>query len=424
MNAHGAFSIIANVKDENIDTLRNMLSKIDTDPEGNGMVVFRNIKSIHFARMLICPVCVDVYGSKIPNQLVFTTNYDIPLERHIEELVTQSGKGLWMILSQCETYPLGTYNPTTLLHFLTENNIKANTFYVGVGARSVDQIRMENDLRTTIESYIDNNRSDLLSGNAIDIRNKIKAFITSQASTQWSLKPTAKEPFSKSLINSFKLIGVIILCILLSPLLIPFVIVWMILILINEVNSKEVTCVCEKQHLNELLMRETGIVQNQFSARGNLKPGSLRLQTMKFLLRLTNFLAPYIFSKGKLSGIPTVHFARWLIINEGRQMLFLSNYDGNSESYLRDFIHIAAKQLTLLFSHTIGYPKTRLMVFGGAKDAKNFMLWARQNQLITNVWYSANPNVSLKNIIHNSKIRDGLYGEMTETQARQWLSLL
>ena len=143
---------------------------------------------------------------------------------------------------------------------------------------------------------------------------------------------------------------------------------------------------------------------------------------MLFMLRLTDFLAPYLFSKGKLSGIPTVHFARWLIINGGKQMIFLSNFDGNSENYLRDFINIAGRQLTLMFCHTVGYPKTRLMYFGGAKDAEGFMAWARSFQVITNVWYSANKNVTVKNIFHNAAIRAGLYGNMNPKQARAWLN--
>ena len=102
-------------------------------------------------------------------------------------------------------------------------------------------------------------------------------------------------------------------------------------------------------------------------------------------------------------------------------MLFLSNFDGNSEGYLRDFINIAAMPLTLMFTHTIGYPKTRLMLFGGAKDAKGFMEWARKQQVITNVWYSANKTVTVNNIYNNSAIRAGFYGEMTESEAKAWL---
>jgi len=197
----------------------------------------------------------------------------------------------------------------------------------------------------------------------------------------------------------------------------------MIIVLIIESNTKDEKCFIDREHVRELLNNENGIVQNQFSAYGNLKPGFFRLTTLKFILALTDFLAPYIFSKGRLSGIPTVHFARWIILSEGRQMIFLSNYDGNSEGYLRDFINIAAKQLTLIFTHVVGYPKTRLMIFGGAKDAKGFMEWARQNQLITNVWFNAYPDLSVKNIFRNSKIRNGLYGEMNEIQAGNWLKL-
>ncbi len=65
---------------------------------------------------------------------------------------------------------------------------------------------------------------------------------------------------------------------------------------------------------------------------------------------------------------------------DGRTVAFSGNYDGNSEGYLRDFINIAGRQLTLMFNHTEGYPKTRLMVFGGAKDARGFMQWARHTR--------------------------------------------
>jgi hypothetical protein len=220
------------------------------------------------------------------------------------------------------------------------------------------------------------------------------------------------------------LVLVFLLIVLFSPVIIPFVIIWILIMLGHEIVEKDDPDPVTKQHIRELVNRENRIVQAQFSALGNVKPGKFRLATMLFLLRSTDFLAPYLFSKGKLSGIPTVHFARWLIINEGRQMLFLSNYDGNSENYLRDFIHIAAKPLTLMFCHTQGYPKTRLMTFGGAKDAEGFMAWARQKQIITNVWYSANKQVSVMNVYQNTKIRNGLYGDMTETEAKKWLAII
>jgi hypothetical protein len=217
---------------------------------------------------------------------------------------------------------------------------------------------------------------------------------------------------------------VIGLLIIFSPIVLAVAIIWMLIMLVFELTERQDPNPVTKDHIRGLIARETQMVQAQFSALGNIKPGKFRLITMKFLLRSTDFLAPYIFTKGKLSGIPTVHFARWLLVNEGKQMLFLSNYDGNSENYLRDFINIAAKQLTLLFCLAQGYPKTWLMVFGGARDAENFMAWARYRQVITNVWYSANKEVSVMNIFQNSKIRNGICGTMKEAEAQKWISTL
>jgi hypothetical protein len=423
MTLHGALSILADVKAGMEEPLAKLLQQIETDPGNNPLVPFAAIKSIHFSRFLICPARADPKGNPIPCRLIFTTNYDLPLDDHLEELQQQGGPGLWQVFSHCKGFPEGDFDRTALSRFLTSRSIKTNTFYRGVGNRSVTQIRKENELRMDIQNWLDRNRTRLTGKEAKEIREEIRHFVSVSPGSAWAKQPDPVSTTAHSLSMALNLFLVLLLFLILSPILIPFALVCLLIILYKELTGVNAKCTIEKEHLASLIIRETGIVQNQFSAFGNLKPGWLRYHTMIFLLRLTDFLAPYIFNKGALSGIPTVHFARWLIISQGRQMLFLSNYDGNSEGYLRDFIDIAAKQLTLLFSHTVGYPKTWLMVFGGAKDASGFMEWARQYQLITDVWYSANPSVSVKNIYQNSKIRSGLYGTMSEKDAREWLRL-
>lgn len=424
MTLHGALSIVLNIKQGMKPQLIAKLKEIDSDVNNNPVVLFKKIGSIHFARFVVCDADADPRGIPIMDRLAFTTNYDLPMDNHINELVQYAGSGLWEVFSMCDGFEKGSYDAGKLAAFLKKKNKKAETFYVGVGQRSVSQIRQENQLRTAIEVYLDQHRESLVTKSAVSIRNAITEHILSQPAFAWAKNPEPGPTGSWKFARILKLTGIVLLLLLFSPIIIPFVLIWWLIMLGIEMSEKDVPCPMDKAHIRELTDRETGIVQTQFSAVGNVKPGWFRKQTMMFLLRMTNFLAPYLFTKGKLSGIPTVHFARWLIINEGRQMLFLSNFDGNSEGYLRDFIHIAAKQLTLMFTHTIGYPKTRLMVFGGAADAKGFMEWARAKQVITNVWYSANPDVSVKNIFHNSKIRSGFYGEMSEEQARKWLQLL
>ena len=69
---------------------------------------------------------------------------------------------------------------------------------------------------------------------------------------------------------------------------------------------------------------------------------------------------------GKLGGIRTIHFARWVALPDGR-LLFFSNYDGSWEAYLGEFVDKASMGLTMIWSNTIWYPQTRLLILEGAK---------------------------------------------------------
>jgi hypothetical protein len=421
MTPHGALSILVKIKPAMKQVLANTLQEIvNQGVETNELIPFGKITSIHFARFVILQESIDVNGKPIDAHLVFDTSYDLPLQDHLEQLVRYGRKGLEKIFSCCENFTEVTTD-NRLVAYLRSKMIRTETFYVGVGNRSVMEIRRENELRESIEKFLDTNYKLLKDKDAVFVRKSIIEYVNNTTELNWAKQPEPKAPVNWKFKFYAKIILAALLVLLLLPVVAVFLLIWFLLVLVLEIKDGNGTNVIDKNKIRELVNHETGIVQAQFSAVGNLKPGFIRRNTMIFLLRLVNFLAPYIFSKGKLSGIPTVHFARWLIIHEGRQMVFLSNFDGNSESYLRDFINIAAKQLTLLFSHTCGYPNTRLMFFGGAKDAKRFMEWARAKQTITNVWYSANKSLTVKNIYNNAAIRAGLYGNLSETEIRNWL---
>ena len=42
-----------------------------------------------------------------------------------------------------------------------------------------------------------------------------------------------------------------------------------------------------------------------------------------------------------LNQIATIHYARWVVINEGSHLLFCSNFDTSLDQYLSDFMIIA-----------------------------------------------------------------------------------
>ena len=83
-------------------------------------------------------------------------------------------------------------------------------------------------------------------------------------------------------------------------------------------------------------------ITNQFTVFGDIKPGRFRLWTTMFLLWLLNYSTRHIFNRGYLTRVRTIHFARWVLMNDRKRAFFASNYDGSVESYMDDFINRVA----------------------------------------------------------------------------------
>src|SRR6266487_1625244 len=101
---------------------------------------------------------------------------------------------------------------------------------------------------------------------------------------------------------------------------------------------------------------------------GSLKPGMFRRLTIAAVLVVIDYTARHIFNRGKLGRVTTIHFARWVFLDGGRRVLFLSNYDGSLESYMDDFINKVGFGLNVVFSNGIGYPRTNWLLCDGCKD--------------------------------------------------------
>ena len=104
-----------------------------------------------------------------------------------------------------------------------------------------------------------------------------------------------------------------------------------------------------------------------------------------------------------------------------RRLFFTSNYDGSLESYMDDFIDKAAWGLNAIFSSGDGFPRTCFLVCGGITDEKAYKRFLPTRQVQSQVWYSAYPHLTTKNIANNAAIRQGLSGQMNEEDTRTWL---
>jgi len=207
---------------------------------------------------------------------------------------------------------------------------------------------------------------------------------------------------------------------MLLPLLLPFLIIYVIALRWREITDRSEIPSPEQGRIQQLTKREDHIVQNHMASLCYVKPGRFRRATLRGVLWLANLVARVSYN-GKLSGLDSLHFAHWVLIDNGRRLLFLTNYDGSWENYLDDFIDKAALGLTGIWSNTMDFPRTSFLVFGGARDAARFKAIARRTQAYTNVWFSAYPKLTVQGVDNNSTIREDLFRSLSETATMNWL---
>lgn len=418
---HDALLVMTTIKKGCEQTLATTLLQ-------NQRIPFTKLKTIHFARWAILPAATDASGKSIPAQLLFASNFDGSPTCHLQELVATVGNSdIDKIYQYCQNYP---QHPTydTRLIYLQQHVVPHQAFYIGTPGRTVDQIRQENALHEAIDCHLDTLRGPRQSMSARQMRKSIQKSLPSKY--RWAYarpSPWVSRPVRVLSQLLGRRITIIFLALSLAPLIIstlPFTLVYFAILRHKETGDHEDPRTYRCAEVSKLAEREDRLVQNQMTAILNIKPGMFRLLTLKLVLATVDFLARFA-NDGFLRGIPSIHFARWAIVDNNRRLLFLSNFDGSWENYLDDFIDKAAAGLTAIWSNTVGFPKTRwLFRKGGAREEQRFKAYARNSQVPTQVWYSAYETLTVQNINNNSRIRAGLSGTMTEEELWEWLRRL
>ena len=211
-------------------------------------------------------------------------------------------------------------------------------------------------------------------------------------------------------------------------LLLPAVLIWVLIVQFgyerHDEHFKMKRSQLNQEKIRDLEEYEDLEFQNQFSQLVRMKPGKVRLITYKAFMLLARGLIRFRFVEGKLMGIPTIHFARWVLFDDNKRVLFFSNFDGSWQQYLGDFIDKSGWGLTGIFSNTSNFPRTKFLVTGGAYDEEHFLAWSRNSEIKTQMWYTAYPHLSIKNINNNSRIRAFLLKDQNEQQAADLLKLI
>jgi hypothetical protein len=420
-----ALTVIAPVKPGEAEELKRLLTALGDGGPDVGALPFGQLPMVHFARLFVLDEAQDLTGIPIPAQLVFLTDLDAPRYRYLRRLVKLAGDTLDRIFQHCEGYPdPGQRTVGGRLAYLHGRTIKADTVYVNTIGRSVRQIRQEAALREAIQAFLDRPDQQWTGRSPTEIHAAIRTFLGDDEELGWALEPARPPGRIWRAKQALHFVAVPLLVFLFAPVLLIAAPFWLIALRRHERTDPVPDIRFDHARAEELAAAEDHVVQNPLSAVGSIKAGRFRLLTTLGVLRLIDYTTRHIFNRGSLAGITTIHFARWVFIDDRRRLVFASSYDGSLESYMDDFIDKVAWGLNAVFSNGVGYPRTRWLVLDGATDELAFKKFLRSYQVPTQLWYSAYDRLTNANIANNAAIRAGLASPMSDEEAQRWLRRL
>lgn len=175
----------------------------------------------------------------------------------------------------------------------------------------------------------------------------------------------------------------------------------------------------------ESVGREDVIAQNQFNLyltfKGDWFMRLIRLTRMQVLMFVlgTGLLNTPRDSSGSLAGLTTVHFGHWVVIDGGRRLFFMTNYDGTWENYITDFVNKIHDILDIQLITFIGFSKE------GTRNIAAFRRWLRRVQPQADMFYSAYPYTTVRNLQRDVKLNAKFPKQDWDDEvALNWLSLL
>lgn len=311
--------------------------------EAKILAAFQQSPSTHFARLVVIE----------NSRLLFSSNFDGELEPYLRELASSVGPALEPILIHCQGYTEGTAgNFSRLSSFVSEYSIPVYTFYVALPEATVQDITVSASERLVYNDELTQDQgTPPLTG---------------------PLPPTpAPAPSGSTSVVATDLGNVL---------------QW--IVGIRQGTQDENANIQTSSILAEI---EDIYVQNQMTVIVPVKKSPLSRLILKIVLWAVNRAAQG--ARGSLSGITTIHFARWTVIDGGDNLLFESNYDGSWESYIDDFVDSASLGMNLIWGNCVGFP------LGGSKDVEAFKAYIRANQIPSQVFYSAYPDLTMRNIL-------------------------
>ena len=433
MTPQSSFMVLAAITPEREAELRELLDSMNEAPgrvnPNNALIAFAEFSMLHVARLLILKDNslddIKVYGlprRDYPLYLAFLGNIDGERDAFYEELARRAPNGLRALFSCCDDFT----SETRLVEWMKRHSRSSVAGYTNWVGRTVTRVREEATLHESIDRFLQSNARSFASLQAQEIHTAVQSFVAGErAAGRLELSAEAPTPLGWRLRKLLHMAGLPLLTLLLLPILIPVGLIFAVRLRRLEKTDPELCFRIDQDYSDALARLEDHDVTNQFTAMGTLKPGTVRLWTATAVLRTVDYAARHIFNRGRLARIRTIHFARWVFLDDKRRMVFFSDYDGSFESYMDDFINKSGFGLNVVFSNGIGYPRTNWLIFDGCADELKYKEFLRRHTLPTQVWYKAYPGLTAADLERNTRLRRGLESSrLNDAEARAWVGLL
>ena len=396
-----ALTVIVKIRSGEEESLKSFLEDIGRHIRTNSSVRWPESRLVHFARWAILPD-PDRGGCR----LLFACNYDGELAAFLKELVAIA-PDLDQIWGRCEGYT----GQSNLLAFIQEHTYKPQAFFIAFRTATVQTIRNAIALREQMQNFLDLPAvAQWLDCPGIvpfldQLAQVPKVLPWWKAIGQWGMQVMAAVGAGvEAIADAIRKALIAIAIFFVKPLGQPT----------QPQTLGSYSGLDDKTQVLEAV--EDRIVQNQMNIITDIQPS--RLLRLQLILLLIDLAAKYVFPPGELLDIRTIHFARWVIIDGGKRMLFISNYDGSWENYIGDFVDKGNFGLNAIWNNSVNFPP------GGAQDIVSFRKFVRDHQVPSQMFYCAYPQATIKNILRDRQVSQTLAADFNRETVAHWLELL
>lgn len=444
---HGGLTIAVPIKPGHSNHLRQVLMDVNSG-KNKCLNNFDSSETTLFVTGVILPA-QGYHKELLPATFIFATTYCGPVGSHIEDLVKTCKKALQEMFGHCVAFPQKNLITTEEVANYLKAHIHKGAFNSRYNCITKQEVEGEKNLKAEIQNYIDKLKI-LIEKNKIknDITPvQIKTLIERHIKVQgpkydWAHKPARKSLTEFVIVNRLKITVVSIIAILLvscaifypgmlygCKLQIVVLCIVAVAVALLGIYLLTTSYITRKKnitaprpantHIRAVAATQLRPVLNEMTAAAPLKQGRLRKYFYAASLRVVHFLG------NLFMNVPTVSSIRWLVVNDKKRLLFLSNFTNTTDFYVRDFLNGGTPRgVNFIFSNGMGFPDSRFMFLDGiSKDPEGYMNAVHTGQQPTDLWYAHEPHLTVDMINKNRKIRNGLFKKMNNPEAVEWLKL-